>query len=177
MPPSRQNHWISRLRDHGRHLAGLCIAGLLSACSTLTPAPVPVTDTSPVHEGRLFLRVNTTPPSVTQADIRLQGSPEAGQLTLFGPLGTTHGQLSWTPGEAVWTQGQEEHRFSNLDSLLSQTLGVSLPVPAVFAWIEGRRVEPEGWELLSLPSEQQPLVARRLRPLPTLDLRLRLMTP
>jgi outer membrane lipoprotein LolB len=162
---------IACTRAHARHLAGLGLAGLLSACGILTPPP---TSDTPVHEGRLFLRVDTTPPSVTQAEIRLQGTPERGELTLFGPLGTTHGQLRWTPGEAVWSQGQQEQRFNNLDSLLTQTLGVTLPVHAVFAWIDGRQIEPEGWQLLSLPSAEQPLVARRLRPLPTLELRLRL---
>jgi len=162
------------MRRHVARVMGGCVALWLSACSTLPPPPVSSVTNGPVHEGRLFLRVDTQPPSITQAEISLQGTPEAGQLTLFGPLGITQGLLRWRPGEAVWTRGEEERRFASLDSLLTQTLGTSLPVPAVFAWIEGRPVSLDGWELLSLPSAQQPLVARRLRPEPTLELRLRL---
>jgi outer membrane lipoprotein LolB len=128
----------------------------------------------PTHEGRLLLRVDSAPPSITQADIELQGSAAAGQLTLFGPLGTTQGLLRWAPGEAVWTRGQEERRFNSLDALLTQTLGTTLPVPTLFAWIEGRALALDGWELVSLPSIDQPLVARRHYPAPTLELRLRL---
>ena len=156
-------------------LQGCAAAGLvlLSGCST-PPVVAPAQTTTPVHEGRLFLRVDSSPPSITQAEIRLQGSAEAGELTFFGPLGTTQGLLRWTPAEAVWTRGQEEQRFSSLDQLLTRMLGTSLPVPTVFAWLEGRAVPLEGWELISLPSETQPLVARRRSPEPTLELRLRL---
>lgn len=170
MVPTR----LTTMRKLGAHLMGGCVALWLSACGTLAPPPASRVATGPVHEGRLFLRVDTQPPSITQAEISLQGTPEAGQLTLFGPLGITQGLLRWRPGEAVWTRGEEERRFASLDNLLTQTLGTSLPVPAVFAWIEGRPVSLDGWELLSLPSAQHPLVARRLRPEPTLELRLRL---
>ena len=152
-----------------------CCGLLLTGCTT-TPKSAKTSSALawPTHEGRLLLRVNTDPPSVTQADIELQGSAEAGQLTLFGPLGTTQGLLRWSPGEAVWTRGQEERRFNSLDALLTQTLGTPLPVPTVFAWIEGRALALDGWELVSLPSSDQPLVARRYYPTPTLELRLRL---
>ena len=154
---------------------GCAATGLVLLTGCVTPPPVtPTLTTTPVHEGRLFLRVDSDPPSITQAEIRLQGSAQAGELTLFGPLGTTQGLLRWTPAEAVWTRGQEEQRFSSLDQLLVRMLGTSLPVPTVFAWLEGRAVPLEGWELLSLPSEAQPLVARRRYPAPTLELRLRL---
>ena len=152
-----------------------CLGWLLSGCST-TPPPLvaPLSPSGPVHEGRLLLRVDGDPPTVTQANIELQGSAEAGQLTLLGPLGTTQGLLRWGPGEAVWSRGQEQQRFNSLDELLTQTLGTSLPVPTVFAWISGQALPLEGWELVSLPTSDQPLVARRHRPAPTLELRLRL---
>jgi outer membrane lipoprotein LolB len=127
-----------------------------------------------IREGRLFLRVDSEPPTITQADISLQGTPEAGQLTLYGPLGITQGLLRWSPGEAVWSRGQEQQRFSSLDALLTQTLGTTLPVPTMFAWLEGRAIALEGWDLITLPSSDQPLVARRRHPAPTLELRLRL---
>jgi outer membrane lipoprotein LolB len=146
---------------------------LTVGCSTPPRAPALAAD-MPVREGRLFLRVDSEPPTVTQADINLQGTSEAGQLTLFGPLGTTQGLLRWSPGEAIWQRGQEERRFSSLDALLTQTLGTALPVPTVFAWIEGRAVLLDGWELVSLPSPDAPLVARRRYPAPSLELRLRL---
>ena len=138
-------------------------------------APTPVQSAvTYIREGRLFLRVDSEPPTITQADISLQGTPEAGQLTLYGPLGITQGLLRWSPGEAVWSRGQEQQRFSSLDALLTQTLGTTLPVPTVFAWLEGRAIALEGWDLITLPSSDQPLVARRRHPAPTLELRLRL---
>ncbi len=155
---------------------GVCLSLLLiTGCSTPPSAPTAALPTQiPVREGRLFLRVDNNPPTITQADISLQGTAEAGQLTLYGPLGITHGLLRWSPGEAVWSRGQEQVRFSSLDALLASTLGTALPVPTVFAWLEGRAIALEGWDLVSLPASDQPLVARRRHPAPTLELRLRL---
>lgn len=168
----------SRLKRWAGARLGVAVwtAGLLfTGCSTPPQAPT----ASPavavqVREGRLFLRVDSDPPTITQADISLQGTAEAGQLTLMGPLGITHGLLRWSPGEAVWTRGQEQQRFGSLEALLTHTLGTALPVPTVFAWLEGRAVALDGWELVSMPNGDHPLVARRRHPAPTLELRLRL---
>jgi len=172
--PARSTPWrLAGLR--GTAWAACVSLLLLLGCNTpplVPPTSLPVQTV--VREGRLFLRVDTTPPTITQAEISLQGTPEAGQLTLYGPLGITHGLLRWAPGEAVWSRGQEQLRFSSLDALLMQTLGTALPVPTVFAWLEGRAVALEGWDLVSLPAPDQPLVARRRHPAPTLELRLRL---
>jgi len=165
-------HFPDRVRAGWR---GLLLFGLLAVSGCSTPPRQPSTSPDmPVREGRLFLRVDTEPPTVTQAEISLQGTPQAGQLTLFGPLGTTQGQLRWTLNEAVWQRGGDERRFTSLDALLAQTLGTALPVPTVFAWLEGRAVQLDGWDLVSLPSPDAPLVARRRYPAPTLELRLRL---
>lgn len=166
-------------RSSGTRVARVLLCGLalvLTGCSTFSGLATRPDSTAPlpVREGRLFLRVDTAPPTVTQADIRLEGTAEAGQLTLFGPLGTTQGQLRWSPGEAVWSRGLEEQRYGSLDQLLAQSLGTTLPVPTVLAWMDGQAVTLEGWELVSLPSSQAPLVARRRHPSPTLELRLRL---
>lgn len=180
-PPTRagQGLWTEAGAKQGG-IAGFAWSALvslllMSGCST---APLATPDApaaqSQIREGRLFLRVDSTPPSITQADISLQGTALAGQLTLYGPLGITHGQLRWSPDEAVWSRGQEQRRFHSLDALLTHTLGTALPVPAVFDWLEGRAIAIEGWELISLPTPDQPLVARRRHPAPTLELRLRL---
>lgn len=170
--PHAREPVLGNLRHAWHGLAVACLL-VLAGCSTAPQVPTSAT-IAPVHEGRLFLRVDSQPPTVTQADISLQGTPEAGQLTLFGPLGTTQGQLRWSAGEAVWSRGLDEQRFTSLDALLAQTLGTALPVPTVFAWIEGRAVLLDGWDLVSLPSPDVPLVARRRYPAPTLELRLRL---
>lgn len=177
--------WMSTRKDPDGHrrlptawlirwVLALTLVLLHAGCSMIPPAPDASVAAMPLWEGRMFLRVDTNPPSVTQADIRLQGSPDAGQLILFGPLGTTHGVLRWSPGMAVWQQGGEERRFTSLETLLSQTLGTSLPVPSLFAWIQGEPVALAGWELVSIPSSEQPLIARRRHPAPAVDLRLRL---
>ena len=162
----------------GSRLGRLFMAGLgvlLSVgCSQMPAALTPGSAPPDLWEGRLSLRVDTAPPTVTQADVSLQGSAERGLLTLYGPLGTTYGLLRWGPGEAVWRQGAEERRFESLDALLKQTLGTSLPVPTLFAWIRGETVALDGWELVSLPAEDQALVAKRRYPAPAVDLRLRL---
>lgn len=166
-----------RIRPHrwrlGSGFAGALMTSLFLLAGCSTPS-VTSTHATPIREGRLFLRVDGQPPTITQAEISLQGTSEAGRLTLWGPLGTTQGLLRWSPGEAVWSRGREEQRFNSLDALLTQTLGTALPVPTVFAWIEGQAIQLEGWDLVSLPSADAPLVARRRYPAPTLELRLRL---
>ena len=79
-----------------------------------------------------------------------------------------------SPGEAVWSRGAEQQRYSSLDALLTQSLGTTLPVSTVLDWLDGRAVALDGWDLVSLPSSDLPLVARRRFPAPTLELRLRL---
>lgn len=183
--PSTSARWNSRTRARAQRgglaravrVAWVVFVSLLLITGCSTPPLVPTAalpDEVQIREGRLFLRVDSDPPTITQADISLQGNAQAGQLTLYGPLGITQGRLRWSPGEAVWSRGQEQLRFSSLDALLTQTLGTALPVPAVFAWLEGRAIALDGWDLVSLPSPEQPLVARRRHPAPTLELRLRL---
>ena len=97
-PQARSTPW--RLAGLGSNAWAACVSLLLLlGCNTPPLVPsVSLPVQTLVREGRLFLRVDTTPPTITQADISLQGSPEVGQLTLYGPLGISHGLLRWAPG-------------------------------------------------------------------------------
>ena len=136
-----------------------------------------------LQSAQAFFVVVEAHPEVWRGGPALHGGTEQllhqmaqGHALLGGPPfeGINQGMLRWAPGEAVWRLGQDERRFGSLDALLIQTLGTPLPVPTVFAWIEGRALALDGWELVSLPSSNQPLVARRHYPAPSLELRLQL---
>jgi outer membrane lipoprotein LolB len=122
----------------GRAAAALA-AAVLAACAA-TPSAV---DQPPGENlsGRLALRVDASagsePRSVT-ASFELQGQPSAGRLDLSTPLGTRLAQARWSPGRVVLITPQGETAYPDLESLTREVLGESLPVAALFDWLNGR---------------------------------------
>lgn len=144
-------------------------AAALQACAS---PPAPADPATPERwTGRLGLQVASEPPQSFFAGFDLSGNPQAGELSLTSPIGSTLAVMQWRPGETLLHQGQQTRRYESLDALAAELTGAAIPVRALFGWLNGTPQAVEGWQadLSRLPEGR--LVARRLMPLPTAELR------
>ncbi len=137
---------------------------LIAGCATQKPAFGTFDANTPHWQGRLALKVESTPVQALSANFDLQGNAQTGRLSFTSPLGSTLAQLQWGPGTAELLTGGSPQRFDSLDALTRHATGTELPVAALFSWLQGQPAEAPGWEadLSALPEGR--LVARRLAP-------------
>lgn len=126
--------------------------------------------------GRLAVRVEADfPPSQSQsfsAAFELTGTPLAGELTLYTPLGTTAAALTWSTQTAVMRSNGNIRTFESLDALIKHALGTDIPVTALFAWLAGDNVQAAGWRADLTQHADGRITARRTDPTPVAELRL-----
>jgi outer membrane lipoprotein LolB len=89
---------VTGLRASGRRtclVAAALIASLLLGACAAPQSPGAANEES--WSGRLALRLDSTPPQSFSAGFDLRGSPQAGELQLNSPLGTTLASVRWSP--------------------------------------------------------------------------------
>jgi outer membrane lipoprotein LolB len=147
----------------------LLVAGCASLGSPTTADSGKAVD---AWSGRLSLRVDSQPAQTFSALFELRGAPQAGELTLTSPIGSTLAQLHWAPGEALLKNGSETRRFDSVDALIEAATGAAIPVGALFAWLAGRDERIPGWrpDLSQIGAGR--LQATRESPEPRADLRI-----
>jgi len=158
-----------------RHLclaaAGAALLPMLSACSTaarqLEAAPG-VTYWS----GRMSVQVLDSPPQSTSGSFELSGSPASGELVLLNPLGNIVARVQWSPGQASSQQGTQTRQASSLDELTQSLLGTSLPIAALFDWLQGKPTAAAGWQADLEAHSEGKILARRIDPRPEASLRI-----
>lgn len=152
-----------------RLVAMMCLV-LLTACATPQRIPQPG---EMAWNGRLSVRVDSLPPQSFTAGFDLRGSPQAGELQLTSPLGNTLATVQWSPQGADLRQGQQITTRSSLDQLTTELIGTSLPVAALFGWLQGQPSEDaHGWQADLARQPEGRVTARRSAPLPTAELRI-----
>jgi outer membrane lipoprotein LolB len=115
-------------------------------------------------QGRLALKVHSTPAQAFAADFDLQGNAEAGTLSFFTPLGGTAARLQWdADGAQLQTTGAPQH-FESLDALTLHITGAPLPVASLFAWLHGLEPDTPGWQADLRELSTGRLLAQRLPP-------------
>lgn len=141
-------------------LAILFIAG----CAHLSGADPQNRLQGPLWEGRLLVKVEGDAPQSWSAAFTLQGSAQAGQLSLYTPLGTTLAQVTWDASGAQLQSADTTRRFASLAELTQELSGTELPVASLFAWLQGVNAPAAGWtaDLSDLP--QGRLRAQRITP-------------
>lgn len=110
----------------------------LAGCAVAPRAPDSAGQTL---AGRLSVQVEADAQSrarAANASFELQGSPSAGRLDLNSPLGSVMAQARWSPGRAVLVTPEGERSYADLDGLTRDMLGESVPVAALFDWLQGR---------------------------------------
>lgn len=146
-------------------VGALCLT--LAACAT-APRERP----AQFWSGRIGLQVQSDPPQSLQASFELQGSAQAGELTLLNPVGGIVARLSWSPQQATLERGNERWTQPSVEALAQQVAKTPLPVQALFDWIEGRAVAHAGWHADLSAREQGRILAHRTQPAPEALLRI-----
>ena len=149
--------------------AGWVVALVLSACAAPRP---PGAASEDAWSGRLALRLDSNPPQSFSAGFDLRGSPQAGELQLNSPLGTTLASVRWSPQGAELRQGDRFEQRDSLDQLTTDFSGTALPVAALFGWLRGDSAAADGWTVDLSQQPQGRITARRTTPLPGAELRL-----
>ena len=117
------------------------VAGVIALAACTTVPRNPTEAASETLSGRLSIRVDadgTAPARTLTAAFELNGGPRAGRLDLATPLGSILAQARWSPSEVVLATPRGESTFADLDALTRQALGESVPVSALFDWLQGR---------------------------------------
>jgi outer membrane lipoprotein LolB len=150
-------------------LVATVLAFLLAACAT-PPRPVVPAGTQ-AWTGRLALTVEGRAGDSFSAGFELKGAPEAGELSLFNPLGGTVAVLAWSPGSATLRSGGMTRQFESLEAVAQEVTGAPIPIAALFDWLAGKATPVEGWQADVSQVAEGRLRARRVEPPPAADLR------
>ncbi len=166
----------------GRLTACCLMAWALSSCA-LFSKPTPTAQQATLKQmghwqGRLSLKVLQANPEQFSAQFELNGSADAGELSIISPLGTTLAVARWTPHNAQLLQGQKVQDFTSVEALTLQLTGAALPLPALLAWLDVDGPPVPGWQLnAESPPGGRRVYAKREAPLPVLQLTLLLDPP
>jgi len=147
---------------------------LLAGCASPAGPAVRPSDTTTIARwsGRLSLRIEDSNAQSFAALFDLRGAPDAGELVLTSPIGSTLAVLQWSPGEALLKNGNDVRRYASLDALIEAVTGAAIPVAALFGWLEGRNDTVPGWRPNLAQVAQGRLQATRESPHPLADLRI-----
>ncbi|MEY5099020.1 MAG: Outer-rane lipoprotein LolB [Pseudomonadota bacterium] len=154
--------------------AALLLLALASGCASVAP-PTATASSEQLQarwSGRLSLQIESDPPQAFHAGFELRGSAQAGELSLYSPLGTTLASARWHPEGAVLQRPDSSQAYPDLATLTTDLTGTALPVAALFDWLQGDPTEAEGWSVDLAGAADGRLRAQRHHPLPGASLRL-----
>lgn len=125
-------------------LATLVLA--LAGCASVPPSTRPAQAASAQVEQRVVGKLSVQVQEASDPEQRkggnvsfeLLGGPAAGQLELSTPLGGLVARATWADREVQLTTPQGTRNFVDLDSLSREMLGETIPVAALFDWLQGR---------------------------------------
>jgi outer membrane lipoprotein LolB len=121
-----------------------CAASLaLTACAS-KPTQIKTPDMF-FKAGRLTIQIASEPPQSLSGGFELQSQADSGELKLFSPLGNQLAVLQWQPGLARLEQAGQTWQNKDLDALLIQLTGTTLPLKALIDWLQARPTESPGW--------------------------------
>jgi outer membrane lipoprotein LolB len=132
------------------------------------------------YQGRLSLRIASDTPQSLYGAFTLNGDAQTGELNLNSPLGNTVAKLTWTPQAALLLSNNSTTTYPSTEALIAAVTGAAIPLPALFDWLAGINTPIEGWEVdLSniQNTDNRRLAAKRISPLPTIELRIALEQP
>ncbi|XAH22469.1 outer membrane lipoprotein LolB [Xylophilus sp. GW821-FHT01B05] len=143
----------------------------IAGCQGLAPAKATFGQKTENWSGRLALQVDGSETQSFSASFELRGRAEAGELSLFSPLGSTLAVLQWSPGSATLRSGNDSRDFGSLDTLAAQVTGTAIPVAALFDWLAGTPTPVPGWQPDLRQQAEGRISARRTDPQPAATLR------
>lgn len=156
-------------RGPARWASALACALVLAGCAT---PPRTATSGEQSWSGRMALTVQGRVNDSFSAGFELHGAPQAGELSLFNPLGGTIAVLSWSPGKATLRANGSTREFPSVEALAQEATGAPLPLASLFDWLAGKATDVPGWAADLSQLAQGRLHAQRTEPPPPVDLRL-----
>lgn len=165
------------LNRHAGRVVRACLvltASLLCSCATYVQPPRVNTPEIPLWQGRLLVRVDSTPTQSFSANFVLSGDSNRGAMELASPLGTTLAKMQWSEQSARLESAGAARDYGNLEELTFATLGAALPLHAVFDWLNGRATIVSGWQTDLSEWEAGRILAHRTTPTPKVDLKIAL---
>ena len=96
---------------------------------------------------------------------------------MLNPLGNIVARVHWSAEQASVTQGNTVREKASLDELTEELLGTSLPIAALFDWLQGRNTLTQGWQADLDAFNDGKITAQRTSPLPEASLRIVLERP
>lgn len=155
-----------------RHLWTLVFVGsIVTMIGCAKPAQT-LTAGSQAWSGRIALQVEDPGAQSFSAMFELYGDAQIGSLVLLSPLGNQLAQLDWRQGHARLRSGSDSRSSDSLNTLLLEATGTSLPVEALFSWLQGTQTTAAGWQADLSNIAAGRIVARRDTPLPQTTLRI-----
>jgi len=123
-------------------------------------------------QGRIAVKVTSTPEQAFSANFELQGSKQAGRMELTTSLGTTVARMQWNAEGAELQASGSTRAYPSLAELTLATMGAELPVDALFQWLRGQAASSAGWESDLSQWDAGRITAQRLSPEPRVDLKI-----
>lgn len=155
------------------HLLNLGFAiFLIAGCAVSTSASTPFDVNANHWQGRLSVRVASTPVQSFSANFELRGVPEVGTMGLTTPLGTTLARMDWGKHGVQLEANGGTQSFASLEDITLSTMGAELPVAALFQWLRGSPTESNGWHVDLNDFESGRIIAKRVRPEPMVELKI-----
>lgn len=119
---------------------GVLLAGMLSGCALLPPAPAPAV--RPAHpesasfalNGRIAVKYNSTRHS---AGLRWTHTAQSDEILLLAPLGQTAARVYRDAQNATLDDGDKHYQASDAETLMQQALGWYLPLGGLHHWVLG----------------------------------------
>ncbi len=143
----------------------MCLAG---CASVAVPHPnngqLQSRQTGQHWQGRIGINVSEPQPQSFSAHFELDGDAETGTLRLATPLGTTLAFMQWAPGSAMLTSTGAPRRFESLSALTQASLGLDVPIAALFDWLQGTASPATYWEADLSEISNGKLTAKRTAP-------------
>lgn len=147
------------------------VAGILAISACAQPARTLNAETQS-WSGRIALQVDDRSAQSFSAMFELSGDAQTGNLVLSSPLGNQLAQLDWQNGHAQLRSGSDSRSSDSLNTLLQEATGTSLPVDAMFSWLQGLQTTTAGWQVDLSNIADGRIIARREAPPPQATLRI-----
>ena len=123
-------------------------------------------------QGRIAVKVASTPEQAFSANFELEGSTQVGRMELTTALGTTVARMQWNAQGAELQASGSTRAYPSLAELTLTTMGAELPVDALFLWLRGQSATSAGWQADLSQWDAGRISAQRQSPEPRVDLKI-----
>jgi outer membrane lipoprotein LolB len=119
---------------------------LIAGCASSTRVNDPKGLSNQTWNGRLSVKVLSTPVQAFSSQFELSGTAQSGSLIFTSLLGSTLARLNWDEQVATLQTTGEPQQFESIAALVRHATGADLPIAALFGWLEGIDMDTPEWK-------------------------------